>query len=216
MFFIHGTRTGDDLYLHALRHMAVARPELFWLENVPGLRKFPVVMEAMTKIPDYYMQVFCPIQSNVWLPQERKRLIIFGTKKPFNFRPPEAGKRIRLKDVLESDPRITLPKAIANRMNGVYRDLPIISDPNKDDIAPTCVAHYAKDKSTRLVKDKRFPMGVRPYSVQEYAHLQGVEDWFKFESNDTAAYRGIGNGVSEPVGHWIGTEVKLYFNRSAA
>ncbi|WP_432473301.1 DNA cytosine methyltransferase [Amphritea sp. HPY] len=213
---IHGTRTGDGLYLHALRHMAVARPELFWLENVPGLRKFPVVMEAMTKMPDYYMQVFCPIQSNVWLPQERKRLIIFGTKKPFNFRPPEAGKRVRLKDILENDPRITLPKAIANRMNGVYRDLPIISDPANDDIAPTCVAHYAKDKSTRLVKDKRFPLGVRPYSVREWARLQGVEDWFKFECNDTAAYRGIGNGVSEPVGHWIGTEVKRYFNRSSA
>lgn len=211
---IHGTRTGDDLYLHALRHLAIAQPEMFWVENVPGLRKFPIVMEAMTKLPQYYMQMFCPISSRTWLPQNRDRLIILGTKKQFNFQPPTAGKRVRLKDILEKNPEVTLPKAIANRMNGLYRDLPIISDPNNDDIAPTCVAHYAKDKSTRLVKDKRFPMGVRPYSVREWARLQGVEDWFKFNCTPTAAYRGIGNGVSEPVGHWIGTESMRYFNRS--
>ncbi|WP_261840986.1 DNA cytosine methyltransferase [Aliamphritea ceti] len=211
---IHGTRTGDELYLHALRHMAIAQPELFWLENVPGMRKFPIVMEAMTKLPDYYIQMFCPIQSSTWLPQSRNRLIIFATRKPFNFSEPETNKRTRLKDILEREPSITLPKAIATRMQGGYRDRPIISDPNKDDIAPTCVAHYAKDKSTRLVKDNRFPLGVRPYSVREYARLQGVEDWFRFNCNDTAAYRGIGNGVSEPVGHWIGQQVMRYFNRN--
>ncbi len=213
---IHGTRTGDELYLHALRHLAIAQPEMFWVENVPGLRKFPVVMEAMTKLPQYYMQVFCPIKSSTWLPQNRDRLIILGSKQPFNWRPPEGHKRTRLIDILEADPKITLPKAIATRMTGGYRDRPIISDPAKDDIAPTCVAHYAKDKSTRLVKDKRFPMGVRPYSVREWARLQGVEDTFKFNCTDTAAYRGIGNGVSEPVGHWIGLETMRYFNRSTA
>lgn len=212
---IHGTRTGDELYLHALRHMALARPELFWLENVPGMRKFPVVMEAMTKMPDYFIQAFCPIQSSTWLPQKRDRLIIFGTKKPFNFSAPDNVKRTTLKDILEVDPQVTLPKAIATRMQGKYRDLPIVSDPDNGDLAPTCVAHYAKDKSTRLVKDKRFPSGVRPYSVREWARLQGVEDWFKFNCTATSAYRGIGNGVSEPVGHWIGQQVIKYFNQSS-
>lgn len=41
---IHGTRTGDELFLHTLRHLAIARP-------------------------DYYVQVFCPIKSETWLPQ---------------------------------------------------------------------------------------------------------------------------------------------------
>src|SRR5690242_2836972 len=44
---IHGVRTGDDLYLHALRHMVIDPPEIFVAENVPGMRKFPVVMEVM-------------------------------------------------------------------------------------------------------------------------------------------------------------------------
>ncbi len=209
---IHKTRTGDDLFLHALRHLAIARPEMYVVENVPGMRAFPVVMEAMTKMPDYYINVFCPVKTEQWLPQRRNRLIIFGSRKTFNVRPPENTRRVKLADIVETDPDITLPRAIKNRMTGVYRDLPIISDPANDDVAPTCVAHYAKDKSTRLVKDRRFPLGVRPYSVREFARLQGLPDWFKFPVSDTAAYRQIGNGVSVPVGEWVGNEMKRYFN----
>lgn len=151
-------RTGDELFLHALRHLAVARPEFYVVENVPGMRAFPIVMEAMTKMPDYYVQVFCPIKSETWLPQRRSRLIIIGTRRRFDIRPPENTRRITLAEVLEKDPQITLPSAIKARMSGAYRDLPIISDPERGDIAPTCVAHYAKDKSTRLVADKRFTL----------------------------------------------------------
>lgn len=210
---IHKTRTGDELFLHALRHLAVARPEFYVVENVPGMKAFPVVMEAMTKMPDYYVQVFCPVNSNLWLPQRRERLIIIGTKREFNIRPPENTRAVSLSSILESDPNITLPKAIYARMNGEYRDLPIVSDPDKNDIAPTCVAHYAKDKSTRLVKDKRYPMGVRPYSVREFARLQGLPDTFTFPVSDTAAYAQIGNGVSVPVGEWIGREIMRYFTK---
>jgi len=210
---IHKTRTGDELFLHALRHLAIAKPEFYIVENVPGMKAFPIVMEAMTKMPDYYVQVFCPIQSELWLPQRRNRLIIIGTRRHFSIRPPANTKPVRLKDILDKDPKVTLPKAIASRMQGKYRDLPIVSDPDKNDLAPTCVAHYAKDKSTRLIKDRRFPLGVRPYSVREYARLQGVPDEFTFPVSETAAYRQIGNGVSVPVGEWIGSEMKRYMQK---
>lgn len=211
---IHGVRTGDELFLHALRHLAIKRPEVYVVENVPGMRAFPVVMEAMTRMPDYYVQTFCPVKSSTWLPQRRDRLIIIGSKKSFSWRPPEQAKQVPLSNIVEHDPRVTLPTAITARMNGKYRDLPIISDPAKGDIAPTCVAHYAKDKSTRLVADKRFPLGVRPYSVREYARLQGVPDWFQFNCSDTDAYRQIGNGVSVPMAKWVGAEIKRYFSNS--
>lgn len=213
---IHGVRTGDELFLHSLRHLAIARPEFYAVENVPGMRAFPVVMEAMTKMPDYYVQVFCPIKSETWLPQRRNRLIIIGTKRYFSVRPPEHSKPVSLAQIIEREPRVTLPKAIYARMNGEYRDRPIISDPAKGDIAPTCVAHYAKDKSTRLVVDKRFPMGVRPYSVREYARLQGLNDSFTFPVSDSAAYRQIGNGVSVQVGEWVGREMVRYMRRKSS
>lgn len=209
---IHGTRTGDELFLHALRHLAIARPEFYIVENVPGMRAFPVVMEAMSKLPEYYVQVFCPVKSETWLPQRRHRLIIIGTRRPFQVRAPESARPVKLADIIEANPRVTIPKAIRTRMTGGYRDLPIISDPTKGDIAPTCVAHYAKDKSTRLLIDSRYPLGVRPYSVREYARLQGVPDWFQFPVSDTAAYRQIGNGVSVPVGRWVGSEMNRYMS----
>lgn len=211
---IHSTRSGDDLFLHAFRHMAIGLPEVFVIENVPGMLAFPVVMEAMTKLPGYYVVTFCPIKSETWLPQRRNRVIILGSKKPFNWSEPKKGTPIKLRDIVEDNPIVTWPDAIKSRMEGKYRDLPIISDPENGDIAPTAIAHYAKDKSTRLLKDKAFKMGVRPYSVREYARLQGVPDSFKFTCSDTSAYKMIGNGVSVPVGEWVGNELKRYFKAS--
>ena len=208
---IHGTRTGDDLFLHFFRHVAIARPEVYVVENVPGMKKFPVVMEAMTALPDYFVKVFCPVKSCIWLPQRRDRLIILGSRRPFAWRQPEAATRVTLADILEPEPAPHIPDYVAKRLGGAYRDRPIISDPAKGDLAPTCVAHYAKDVSTRLVADKRFPGGARPYTVREYARLQGVPDSFQFAGTDRDAYRQIGNGVSVPVGEWIGREVTRYF-----
>ena len=205
---IHGTRTGDDLFLHFFRHIALAQPEMYVVENVPGMLKFKVVMEALTKLPDYYVRVECPIDANMWLPQNRKRLILIGSKKPFtNFDYPYQNP-IRLKDIIEKDADVNIPQYVLNRINGNYRDKPIVSDPDNGDFAPTCVAHYAKDKGTRLVKDGK---RIRPYTVREYARLQGFPDWFEFCGTDNDAYRQIGNAVAVPMGYWIGKQIVKYF-----
>lgn len=209
---IHGTRTGDELFLHMFRHIAIRRPEAYVIENVPGMKKFPVVMEAMSKLPDYFVHVFCPLDTTTWLPQKRPRLILIGTRRYFMFRPP-SGKRILLRDILEKDPRISIPPSVYSRLDGKYRDKPIISNPEDiNSIAPTCVAHYSKDKSTRLIADKKFPRGVRPYTVREYARLQGFPDSFQFEGTENEQYKQIGNAVAVPVGRWIGQELMRYFN----
>ena len=206
---ISGTRTGDDLFLHFFRHIALAQPEMYVVENVPGMLKFKVGMEALTKLPDYYVRVECPINANMWLPQERKRLILIGSKKPFtNFDYPNS-QPLRLKDIIEKDASIDIPQYVYNRINGKYRDKPIVSDPDNDDLAPTCVAHYAKDKGTRLIKDGK---RIRPYTVREYARLQGFPDWFEFCGTDNDAYRQIGNAVAVPMGRWIGKQIVKYFN----
>jgi DNA (cytosine-5)-methyltransferase 1 len=197
---LHGVRTGDDLFLHFFRHVAIRRPELYVVENVPGMKKFPVVMEAMTKLPDYYVHVACPVKTSTWLPQKRDRLIIIGSRRNFPWREPTAKRVVTLAEILEPDPTPHIPDYVNRRLAGKYRDKPIISDPKRGDIAPTCVAHYSKDLSTRLVSDARFPRGVRPYTVREYARLQGVPDTFTFAGGAKDAYRMIGNGVSVPLG----------------
>lgn len=213
---IHGTRTGDSLFLHFFRHIAIRRPEVYVVENVPGMRQFPVVMEAMSRLPDYYVQVFCPVNASIWLPQNRKRLILIGSRKPFGWRPPQNSRPVRLREIIEADPDVTIPPSVYARLEGAYRDKPIISDPARDDIAPTCVAHYAKDRSTRLVADHRYPHGCRPYSVREYARLQGVPDWFDFAGSESQQYRMIGNGVPVPLGEWVGRELRRYMGMRAA
>jgi DNA (cytosine-5)-methyltransferase 1 len=210
---IHGTRTGDDLFLHFFRHIAIEMPEMYIVENVPGMRKFKVVMEAMTKLPNYYVNVFCPVDTSNWLPQRRKRLILIGTKKQYAIKAPHQIKnRPRLKDLLERNPEIDMPDYIISRINGKYRDKPIIIDPDLSNaIAPTCVAHYAKDLSTRLIKDRNSKYEVRPFSVREYARLQGFPDDFYFE-NKRSSYRLIGNGVPVQMGKWIGKIAMRYFS----
>lgn len=210
---IHGTRTGDDLFLHFFRHIAIEKPEMYIVENVPGMQKFKVVMEAMTKLPDYYVNVFCPIDASIWLPQKRKRLILIGTKKRFIVSEPiQSKRRISLKDVIEKEPDIEMPDYIERRIKGKYRDYPIIVDPqNPNELAPTCVAHYSKDLSTRLVRDKNARHQLRPFSIREYARLQGFPDDFYFE-NKRKSYRLIGNAVPVDMGRWIGDVAMKYFN----
>lgn len=212
---IHGTRTGDDLYLHFFRHIALEQPEMYILENVPGMKKFAVTMEAMTKLPDYYVRVWCPVKTEYWLPQRRDRLILIGTRKPFSFSDPTMSKPVKLKDIIGSHPEVTIEAGITNRLAGKYRDKPIITDPFDNGIAPTAVAHYAKDRSTRLVVDKSHKLGVRPYTVREYARLMGVPDDYKFAGPERQQYKQIGNGVPVPMARWIGDLAMKYFNTTS-
>lgn len=211
---IHGTRTGDELYLHAFRHFALKRPAMFWAENVPGMKKFKLVMEAMTRMPDYYVTVFCPVSATCWLPQQRNRLIIIGTLKPFFIQPPtQINNRPRIKDILEKDPVYDMPEYVSARLYGKYRDKPIVVDPDQPGaVAPCCVAHYSKDLGTRLVKDKNAKHGVRPFTIREYARLQGVPDDYFFP-NKRSSYKIIGNGVPVPLARWIGQQAINYFNQ---
>lgn len=210
---IHGTRTGDDLFLHFFRHIAIEKPEMYIVENVPGMKKFQVVMEAMTKLPDYYVNVFCPVDASNWLPQKRKRLILIGTRKnTFITAPSPIRNRPRLRDILEADPQVEMPEYVVSRIKGKYRDKPIIVDPEQlSAMAPTCVAHYSKDLGTRLVLDKKAKYGMRPFSIREYARLQGFPDDFHFE-NKRNSYKLIGNAVPVNMGKWIGEVAMKYFN----
>lgn len=208
---IRGTRTGDDLFLHFFRHVAIERPEMYIVENVPGMKKFPVVMEAMTKLPEYFVSVVCPVNASNWLPQERKRLIIIGTRKPLYVFHPTHGMRPKLKQILEKDPVYEIPDYVKTRLNGGYRDRPIIVDPdNPNALAPTCVAHYSKDLSTRMVKhDNEY--GARPFTIREYARLQGFPDDFVFPEK-RSSYMYIGNAVPVDMGRWACEQAIRYFN----
>ena len=78
-------------------------------------------------------------------------------------------------------------------------------------MAPTCVAPYANDLGTRLVKDKKAKYGLRPVLVREYARLQGLPDDFKFE-NKRSSHKLIRNAAPVQMGEWVGKIAMRYFN----
>lgn len=113
-------------------------------------------------------------------------------------------------DIIQRGAKVKIPQYVLNRINGKYRDQPIIVDPaDASALAPTCVAHYAKDQGTRLIKDGKT---IRPFTVREYARLQGFPDDFKFK-NDLLSFKLIGNAVAVPMGKWVGEQAMKYFNK---
>ena len=118
---------------------------------------------------------------------------------------------LALVSVADDVNQVDFPEYILKRLKGGYRDYPIIVDPSdKQALAPTCVAHYAKDLSTRLVVDRNNKHGVRPFSVREYARLQGFPDDFNFE-NKRSSYKLIGNAVPVDMSYWLGGIIVNYF-----
>ena len=150
-FSTAGLRDGDELYLEAHRIIRCLEPEIFVIENVPAMAKFDVVMEAFMQMPSYYVSKFILNAVDLGAPQNRKRLIIIGSKTKFNwdFTPVPESEKKYLRDILEEDVDLPLSKGVQNRLNGVNPgQWPAhIYDPKVKDYGPTCVAHYAKSQA---------------------------------------------------------------------
>jgi DNA (cytosine-5)-methyltransferase 1 len=207
-------RTGDDLFLHFFRQIAIEEPDAYIVENVPGMKKFPVVMEAMSELPNYYVNILCPVNSLNWLPQSRPRLILIGTKKPFTLNQPEGTTRPILSDLLDPWNGKEPSGSVISRFNGEYRDKPVILNPNDPrTYARTLLANYGKNKGHQVVLDPEVPQGYRPFTVREYARVMGFPDSHTFYGPETEQYRQIGNAVCPPLAKWIGSEMIRYFNQ---
>lgn len=210
---IKGIRNGDELFLHFFRHIALEEPEMYIVENVPGMRKFKVVMEALTELPHYYVNVFCPVNALNWLPQSRPRLILIGSKRPFKIEMPEKTTRPLFWELLENWDGEPNPDYVKARYNNEYRDGAILLDPTDlSTYARTLMANYGKDKR-QLVKDTSTPDGYRPLSVREYQRLMGFPDSFVFFGSKTDQYKQIGNAVVVPLAQWLGKEAIKYFKK---
>ena len=89
--------------------------------------------------------------------------------------------------------------------------MPNGSTENEIDAAGKKVMEYLVQNQLDRKMDKRYKHGMRPFSIREYARLQGVPDDYKFPER-RSSYRLIGNGVAVPVGKWCGEQAMKYFN----
>ncbi len=212
-FSTAGLRDGDELYLEAHRIIRCLEPEVFVIENVPAMKKFDIVMEAFLNMPGYHVKDFIINAKDCGAPQNRKRLIIMGSKSEFDwdFTPVPESEKKYLKDILEEGVDMPLSKCAANRLAGVNKGqwAARIYDPNKDDYGPTCVAHYAKDQGDQLTIDP-LTGKVRSFTELEYGRLQGFPDNYPFQGGKVATLKQIGNAVSPAMARVIGKEILRY------
>ena len=210
-FSTAGLRDGDELYLEAHRIIRCLEPEIFVIENVPAMKKFDIVMEAFLKMPGYYVKDFILNAADCGAPQNRKRLIIIGSKHQFdwNFSPVKNKKYLR--DILEKNVDLPLSKGAQNRLAGANPgQWPAhIYDPNERDYGPTCVAHYAKDQGDQLTVDPGNGQ-IRSFTPLEYGRLQGFPDDYPFQGGKVATLKQIGNAVSPAMARVIGKEIIRY------
>lgn len=212
---VHGTWTGDSLYLEALREIILRAPEVVVVENVLGLRKFRRVMETFRALPLYYTSEFT-LYGEDFTHQKKARVFLILTRQPYAFAPlefyalPRPGARLR--DYLETDaPLPPIPSYIYTRLEGkTYRDRPRIYDP--DQITPVNLfTNYGRDRSLFLVRDERAPRQVRPFTVREVANLHGFPSAYQFLGPLNERYDMVIDSVMPLMARAIGLAATDYF-----
>lgn len=211
---IHGTMTGDALYLEALREIVLHFPEMIILENVLGLRKFKRVMETFQSLPLYYCTE-CVLYGEEFSLQRKARVFLILHRQPFLFddiaavQLPRPG--YRLADYLERDePLASIPGYVYTRLDGGYRDLPKIYDPQQEHPV-NLFTNYRRDRSLFLVKDPRAPRGVRPFTVRECANLHGFPREYRFVGSLGESYDMVIDSVMPTMAYALAQAAHRYF-----
>jgi DNA (cytosine-5)-methyltransferase 1 len=233
---VHGKQTGDDLYLHALRNHVLLWPEVVLIENVVGMRKFEPVMELWRNIAHYYTTELT-VWGHDFTMQRKTRVFLILHRQPFDF--PmlkeihtfvnEHRDEIPFQSVLARPGRILrdyldapeekvidVQPYIETRLDGEYRDRPIIYSPDQADPI-NLMTNYKRDRSNFLVEDADSPIGSRPFSVNEIARLHG----FPVDANNRVIHQFCGNKnqrygqvvdtVMPIVAYALGTAINAYF-----
>jgi DNA (cytosine-5)-methyltransferase 1 len=218
---IHGTRTGDALYLEALREIVLHYPEIIILENVLGLKHFKRVMETFRALPLYYCTE-CVLYGEDFSLQRKARVFLILHRQPFAFRDieshqlPRPGKRLR--DYLEMDaPILPIPPYVYTRLDGtpsasgkIYRDRPKVYDPDQQEPV-NLFTNYRRDRSLFLVRDQRTPRGVRPFSVREVANLHGFPKSYQFVGPLGESLDMVVDSVMPLMAYALGKVTRAYF-----
>lgn len=214
---------GGELFLHYRRVVADTQPKAFVVENVTDLAGCRIIMETLQNTPcpnrggrlgRYYTFVYGTVDTQDFgIAQRRKRMFVIGLNKEAN-RPILRTRPLQhthtVGSLLEENPDVPpfngaeIPGYMQNRIDGVYRDKPSVKEVSPDVVGNTCVAHYATDQSTTMVL--REDGTLTPYSIREYANLQGFPSSFEL-LNEKHSYRGIGNAVSVPVARAVGEAI---------
>ncbi len=226
------------LFFDIARILAYHQPEIFILENVPGLvshdkgKTFNIIKDILTNL-GYYIWYDLLNAVDFGIPQNRNRIFIVGFKKKeqfekFSFPRP----KIRLKELdeiidfsLYLDYLRPTDKAIENLFLNLDRKKISISEFTDQDFL--IASEIRPSRASIKVNPRIFPtlpakMGtggnnvpvivkkdyIRKISVREGLNLMGFPKDFFLEENYMQSYKQIGNSVVVPVVQYLFKQIK--------
>ena len=218
-FSIIGGRLGfadmrGTLFFDVERILRIKQPKAFLLENVRQLvshddgKTFKVILKKLEDL-GYYIHYKVLNGLDFGVPQKRERIIIVGFKENYPFVFPTSGlsKPQKLKDILESDDKVSKKHFLSEYFKKKVKMK--LRDQNKEKFFRPSVFH----------ENKAGNLGIHPYSCalrangshnyllvngerrltpREMLRLQGFPDTFKIVVPDSQARKQAGNSVVVP------------------
>lgn len=211
------TRTVDSkynfLYKEYLRILKAKMTKYFVIENVPGMKsgkEFNVFFENMInefKEVGYRIKYETLLASSYGVPQNRRRIIIFGTRNDIKIEPKFPNPTHSKKDNLVLKPLVTLKNAIEDLPNDYDENVSNHTGSKHKVKINGYVGNrqldWTKPSPTITGRGSRtggavihpHPNNHRRLSVRECARLQSFPDDFKFIGSNSAGFAHIGNAV---------------------
>lgn len=218
----------NQLFQEYARVLRDKQPKYFLVENVTGIKSgeqfndffHNTILETFKNCGEfgYEVEYDTLISSDFGVPQNRKRIIIFGTRKDISKKPEFPSFKINQKTTL-SDAISDLPKEFDQNIlnhSGNQHKVKITGyvggrqlDWNKP--SPTITGRGSRTGGAVI---HPHPDGHRRLSVRECARIQSFPDDFVFLGSNGACYAQIGNAVPPIMSFFIANQFRSLFGKN--
>ncbi|MFK5977154.1 MAG: DNA cytosine methyltransferase [Sulfurovum sp.] len=215
----------NQLFNEYERVLKAKQPKYFVVENVTGIKSgkefndffHDVILESFISSGiGYKVKYETILSSDLGVPQNRKRVIIFGTRNDIeqepNFPSKVVEEKLTLRDAIFDLPReynLEIPNHIGNKhkvkINGYVGNRQL----DWDKPSPTITGRGSRTGGAVI---HPHPDRHRRLSVRECARIQSFPDDFLFKGSNGACYAQIGNAVPPIMSFFIANQFRLLIN----
>jgi len=215
----------NQLFQEYARVLEAKQPKYFVVENVTGIKSgkdfndffHDTILKTFEKSGEhgYNIEYKTLISSTFGVPQNRKRVIILGTRKDIEKKPTfpsfEINKKTNLKDAIYDLPR-EYSNDILNHTGNKHKVkiTGYVGGRQLDWEKPSPTITGRGSRSGGAVIHPH-PDGHRRLSVRECARIQSFPDDFIFKGSNGACYAQIGNAVPPIMSFYIANQFRELF-----
>jgi len=217
----------NQLFSEYARVLKAKQPKYFVVENVTGIKSgkefndffHDVILESFISCGiGYKVKYETILSSDLGVPQNRKRVIIFGTRndieKEPNFPSKVVEEKLTLRDAIFDLPReynLEIPNHIGNKHKVKINAYVGNRQLDWDKPSPTITGRGSRSGGAVI---HPHPDRHRRLSVRECARIQSFPDDFVFRGSNGACYAQIGNAVPPIMSFFIANQFRPMINSS--